>query len=48
MRPARKARYPDDFAEVSPALIKKAFDLASKVRDAVRAALPDHLGEEAS
>ncbi len=35
-------RYPADFPEMSLALAKEAFDLASKVRDAVRAAL----GEE--
>ncbi len=35
-------RYPADFPEMSLALAKGAFDLASKVRDAVRAAL----GEE--
>ncbi len=40
--------YPIDFPDMSPALAKEALELASKVRDAVRAALRDHLGEEAS
>ena len=41
-------RYPADFPDMSPALAKEAFDRASKVRDAVRTALRDHLGEAGS
>ena len=36
-------RYPDDLPEIPPALAKEAFDLASKVREAVREALRDFL-----
>ena len=32
-------RYPADFPEMSPALAKEAFELASKVRASIRAAL---------
>ena len=42
-----EVRYPSDFPEMSPARAKEAFELASKVRDAVREALRGFLGEQA-
>ncbi len=38
-------RYPDDVPEISPAVAREAFDLASKVRVAVREALREYTGE---
>ena len=40
-------RYPADSPDMSQALAKQAFELASKVRDAVREALRGFLGEQA-
>lgn len=37
-------RYHGDFPDMSPELAKEAFDLASKVRDAVREALGEFVG----